>query len=91
VWLWGGQYNKEGPEGLARQGRGGRRWSLLPWSKEEALLETFEKRALAGEWITAKQMLPEICRVRERKFPWHTFIVSRSVTNGENWAPGPGT
>jgi transposase len=63
VWLWVGQYNKGGPEGLARQGRGGRRWALLPWSKEESLLEAFEKRALAGEWITAKQMLPEICKV----------------------------
>jgi transposase len=63
VWLWVGQYNQEGPEGLLRQGRGGRRWSLLSWSQEEAWLGSFEKRALEGEWITAKQMLPEICKV----------------------------
>jgi transposase len=63
VWLWVGQYNKNGPEGLGRQGRGGRRWSLLSWPQEEALLKSFEKRALRGEWITAKQMLPEICQV----------------------------
>lgn len=63
VWLWVGQYNQEGPEGLLRQGWGGRRWSLLPWSQEEALLGSFEKRALEGEWITVKQMLPEICQV----------------------------
>ena len=25
VWLWIGQYNRQGPEGLHRQGRGGRR------------------------------------------------------------------
>jgi len=36
---------------------------LLSWSQEEALLGAFEKRALEGEWITAKQMFPEICRV----------------------------
>ena len=63
VWLLVGQYNKEGPEGLVRQGRGGRRWSLLSSPQEEALLGAFEKMALEGEWITAKQMLPEICRV----------------------------
>jgi transposase len=62
VWLWVGQYNRNGPEGLVRQGRGGRRWSLLSWSKEEALLKSFEKRALEGEVITAKQMLPKICQ-----------------------------
>ena len=26
VWRWLGQYNRQGPAGLARQGRGGRRW-----------------------------------------------------------------
>jgi transposase len=62
VWLWVGQYNRNGPEGLVRQGRGGRRWSLLSWSQEEALLKSFEKRALEGEVITAKQMLPKICQ-----------------------------
>src|SRR4030042_783486 len=55
-------YKKEGPEGLGRQGRGGRRWSLLSWPQEEALLKSFERRALGGEWITAKQMLPKICQ-----------------------------
>ena len=60
VWLWVGQYNKNGPEGLVRQGRGGRRWSLLSWQKEEVLLKSFAKRALEGKVITAKQMLPEI-------------------------------
>ena len=60
VWLWVSQYNKDGPEGLVRQGRGGRRWSLLSWPQEEALLKSFERRALGGELITAKQMLPKI-------------------------------
>jgi len=62
VWLWVSQYNKDGPEGLVRQGRGGRRWSLLSWPQEEALLKSIEKRALGGELITAKQMMPKICQ-----------------------------
>src|SRR4030042_218001 len=36
VWLWVGQYNKEGPEGLVRQGRGGRRSFLLSVVREAA-------------------------------------------------------
>jgi hypothetical protein len=37
----GGQYNgwSEGPA----PGRGGRRWSLLSWPQEEALLKSFER------------------------------------------------
>lgn len=62
VWLWVGQYNRHGPAALERRGRGGRRWSLLSWSQEEQLLQSFAHRALRGELITAKQMLPEVCR-----------------------------
>ena len=63
VWLWVSQYNRNGPEGLERRGRGGRRWALLSWSQEETLLASFEEKALRGEWITAKQMLPQIGQV----------------------------
>ena len=67
VWLWVGQYNNNGPDGLNRQGRGGRRWSYLTWSQEEELLSSFEKRAVSGELITAKQMLPEIGQAAGRE------------------------
>ena len=60
VWLWIGQYNRDGPDGLRRHGRGGRRWSYLTWDQEKELLRSLENRAQAGEIITAKQMLPEI-------------------------------
>lgn len=60
VWLWVGQYNRHGPEGLSRKGRGGRRWSYLSWEAEEALLQSWEKRALHGEILTAPQLLPEV-------------------------------
>ena len=60
VWLWLGQYNSYGPAGLGRKGRGGRRWSLLSWEEEEALLKSLENRAVEGQWLTAKQLLPEV-------------------------------
>jgi transposase len=60
VWLWIGQYNKQGPAGLERPGRGGRRWSLLEWEEEKRVLGRLEKRAQQGEVITARQLLPEV-------------------------------
>jgi transposase len=60
VWLWVGQYNKNGPEGIKRKGRGGRRWSYLSWAQEQALLSSLEERATRGEVLTAKQILPEV-------------------------------
>lgn len=67
VWLWVGQYNKKGPEGLERSGRGGRRWSYLSWEKEEAILRSFLERAFRGEVLSAKELLPEISRVLGRE------------------------
>jgi transposase len=61
VWLWVGQYNTHGPDGLARKGRGGRRWSFLPWEDESILMQSLFERAGRGEIITAKQIYPEIC------------------------------
>lgn len=63
VWLWIGQYNKEGLEGLEREGRGGRRWAYLSWAEEEALLRSFQQQAAKGEIITAKQVFPELQRI----------------------------
>lgn len=62
VWLWVGQYNREGPESLNREGRGGRRWGFLSLDVEASLLRRMEERAGSGEIITAKQLLPEIVR-----------------------------
>jgi transposase len=58
--VWLGQYNKHGPVGLGRKGRGGRRWSLISWEAEAALLNSLENRAVEGQLLTAKQMLPEV-------------------------------
>jgi transposase len=62
VWLWVGQYNHQGPQGLLRQGRGGRRWSYLSVEAEASLLRSVEQTALAGQILTAPQLLPEVQR-----------------------------
>jgi len=67
VWLWVSQYNQKGPEGLVREGRGGRRWSYLSWAQEQALLEEFAARASRGELLTAKQMYPRVEEVAGRE------------------------
>jgi transposase len=60
VWLWVGQYNKKGPDGLNRKGRGGRRWSYISLTDEKSILDLLKKRAMEGEFLTAKQILPII-------------------------------
>lgn len=60
VWLWVRQYNHQGPAGLVRQGRGGRRWSYLSEEEEAELLRSWEERALRGEVLTASHLLPEV-------------------------------
>jgi transposase len=60
VWLWVSQYNANGPEGLERSGRGGRRWAFLGINEEMDILHEFEKQASQGEILTAKQIKPEI-------------------------------
>jgi transposase len=60
VWLWVSQYNRNGPESLERKGRGGRRWAFLTWAEEESLLNSLEERALRGEVLTVKQVIPEV-------------------------------
>jgi transposase len=58
VWKWVGQYNRQGPPGLRRRGRGGRRWSFLTVAQESELLRSLEARAARGDILTAKQVLP---------------------------------
>lgn len=63
VWLWLGQYNKHGPDALGRKGRGGRRWSLISWEEEEALLNSLEivESQVAGARAGRRWVRPE-CR-----------------------------
>ena len=67
VWLWVKQYNRDGPQALQRQGRGGRHWSFLTLDQEAALLKRFEARALKGEILTAKHLHTALCGATGRK------------------------
>jgi len=67
VWLWVSQYNRNGPEALTREGRGGRRWGFLSWEQEEALLSSLRARAMKGEVLTATALWPEVRRAMGRE------------------------
>ena len=56
VWLWIAQYNRQGPEGLRRSGRGGRRWAWLSWEQEQRFLEERQHAAARGQILTAPQL-----------------------------------
>ena len=48
IWLWIRQYNRHGPDGLVRNGRGGRRWGFMTPEQEATLLDPLMQRARAG-------------------------------------------
>ena len=66
VWLWVSQYNRMGPEGLQRRGRGGRRNAVLSLAQEADLLERLQKRAQQGDPPRAVQVREEISKATGR-------------------------
>ena len=54
VWLWVSQYNKAGPRGLARVGRGNGRPVLLQRSEITELRDAFAGRAARGESLNIR-------------------------------------
>ncbi len=67
IWAWMGQYNRLGPEGLDREGRGGRRWAFLSWEQEERLLASMRAEALEGRVMTAKHVYARVCETAKRE------------------------
>ena len=63
VWLWVSQYNREGPNGLQRQGRGGRRWAYLSLDQEKALLESLRRDAQHGKTLRSREVQEEISTI----------------------------
>jgi transposase len=62
VWLWVSQYNRRGPQGLERQGRGGRRWAYLSWEEEATFLTSLQERAQQGQILTVCQIHRQLCQ-----------------------------
>jgi transposase len=60
VWLWIAQYKQQGPEGLSRGRRGGRRWGLLSQEEEERILDKRHQAALRGQILTVPQLRAEL-------------------------------
>ena len=52
VWLWIRQYNQEGPDGLERKGRGGRRWGFMRPEQERELLAPLLQQARSGARVS---------------------------------------
>ncbi len=67
VWRWIAQYNQQGPEGLYRAGRGGRRWAFLSWEQEQRFLEKWLRAAASGEVLTAKQLHGQLEKITGRR------------------------
>jgi transposase len=67
VWLWVSQYNRLGPDGLLRRGRGGRHRAYLSLTEEAALLESLQKRTQRGELTTARQVQEKVSKVKHIK------------------------
>ncbi len=62
IWLWINQYNNGGPDGLERQGRGGRRRAYLSPEAEKDLVKELQKLIASGKVSKAKELLPEVKR-----------------------------
>jgi len=72
VWLWVGQYNRLGPDGLRRHGRGGRRRAYLSLTQEKTLQRRIQTRAQLGEAPSARQLQEEVFKTT-RKTPSISF------------------
>jgi len=82
VWQWVGQYNRLGPSGLNRVGRGGRRWAYLTPQQEAAFLKKLRQSVQQGEILGTRRIQDELCAVTGKK-------VSRSyvyeLLNRHHW------
>src|SRR5260370_28305097 len=54
VWRWVQQYNHQGPEGLHRAGRGGRRLGFFKWGARQPLFEKQLPATTASEIPSAQ-------------------------------------
>ena len=71
VWKWVGEYNRLGPEGLKRTGRGGRRTGLLLLPAEKALAKLLHRLRDREPKPPVSSLLPQVCRMLGREVPLH--------------------
>lgn len=56
VWKWVSEFNRIGPAGLDRKGRGGRRWGLMTLEEERKLLARHLVHPESGALLTATEL-----------------------------------
>lgn len=71
VWKWISEYNRMGPDGLDRSGRGGRRRSLLSLSAERALVTKVRSLQSQEPCPSLRSLLPEVRRTLRRDVSLH--------------------
>jgi transposase len=83
VAAWISQYNKIGPDGLKRAGRGGRRHALTTPTKEAKILAPFIKMAKSGRIPKTSQIKQALENALERKvsLPYVYRLLSRHGWN----------
>ncbi len=67
IWLWIRQYNKWGPAGLERRGRGGRRWGLMNPQEEKQLVTPMLRQAETGSPLPASTVQEKVEERLQRK------------------------
>ncbi len=79
VWLWIGQYNREGPAGLDRKGRGGRRKAFMTPRQEKKILRPFLHQIRASRPARAAVIKEAVEAKLGRKvsFPYIYSLMSR--------------
>lgn len=71
IWKWVAEFNRLGPEGLERTGRGGRRQATLPLAAEKALAAKLHDLRQRFPKLSVRNLQPEINRVLGREVPLH--------------------
>jgi transposase len=71
VWKWISDYNRLGPDGLERTGRGGRRRALLSLSAERALVVKVRTLQSREPRPSLRSLLPEVRRTVRQEVPLH--------------------
>lgn len=93
VWLWIRQYNTNGPSGLERAGRGGRRWAMMSLDREVEILKPYIRKLRHGDITSPSKIkkaieqkldksvsMPYIYRLLQRH-KWSDMIAQSSPTD----------
>lgn len=63
VWKWISEYNRMGPRGLDRPGRGGRRRALFPLTVEQSLVESLRRLQARNPQPSIRSLVPLATRI----------------------------